>query len=271
MLKLKRLVLSVILMPVLFRSSLFAVGDQKNEVEKLSLKKGRATYVDNFAEDVKRYYCDAHWVCRAFEMMSLVEFLGAWRQVAALINHECVRWNYAHDSKDVYEDRLTASYVMLDRYNRESLDVDWLRECQVYHTFLNEYVVDNERGVIIKKDKAESFKIVYEKRYTIVSYFLALNAPKALLEFYGFFFEQVSNIILKKLNYLYEASEIGSVDGIVQLIRHRNLLTEIYQICTRRLVGASPQYARKMSYHYNRLESVIDFVVSDVLKRVGLA
>jgi len=271
MLKLKRLALGLMIMPALYRFNLFAVGGQKNEVEKLSLKKGRAMYVANFAEDIERYYGDAHWVCRAFEYMNLQEFVAGWQQLSVFIGNEYRRrWFYAHDTKKVYDERLNVPYSHLKRYNRESLDVEWFRECKFYHKFLKRYVVDTENMIIVKKDTKECFKSSYKKRYLVLQDILVQRAAPALLTFYQFFFEQISNVMLKKLNYLHENTEV-EIDNIVQLINHKALMSEIYRICVHKTGQSSSDYARKMAYHYNRTESVLDMVVSDVLKRLGVA
>jgi len=202
--------------------------------------------------------------------MTLPEFIAAWQQLMSLIGNASYRWFYAYDQQAQYNIRLREDYSNFERYDRESLDTEWLKECQDYHQFLITHYFDSKRGVILKKEQKKSKKpLRLKKKYMLMQDLVAQMAPEAYFTFYRFFFEQLVNVMLKKLNYVYHESEL-SFEHIMQLLQHKELTTQIYRTCLHKTKQASATYAHKMAYHYDRIESVLDMVVAELLKRIGL-
>jgi len=224
---------------------------------------------NDFLYNVKNCYCSADWICKDFEQMSLPDFIVAWQQLIEIISFPQRRWFYAYDSSKDYAQR-ARHYSNFERYDRESLDSEWLKECDQYHQFLVTYYFDTKHNVIRKKEQKVGKKpIRLNKRYVVLEELVSQMAPQAYFAFYLFFFEQLANVMLKKLNYLYHEDELD-FDHVVQLFKHQNLMTRIYRTCLHKTNQASAVYAHKMAYHYDRIESVLGMVVSNWWKRLGL-
>ncbi|HBR70312.1 TPA: hypothetical protein DIC20_04095 [Candidatus Dependentiae bacterium] len=223
----------------------------------------------DFLTQIKNCYCSADWVCKDFADMSLPEFLSSWQHLSELISDERKRWFYAYDTPAAYQRRLKDYYSNFERYDRESLDTEWLRECEQYHTFLTTHYLDTRRGVIVQKIQKKRKKPIHlKKHYLQLQDLLVQMVPEAHFSFYRFFFEQLTNVMLKKLNYVYFEEEM-SLEHIMELLKHKQLMTQIYRTCLHKTKQASATYAHKMAYHYDRIESVLDMVVSELLKRIG--
>lgn len=225
---------------------------------------------NKFMYRIQHYYCDADWICKNFEEMTLPEFIVAWQQLVGLLSSERMRWFYAHDNNETYVQRMKAFFGNFDRYNRESVDVEWITECQKYHKFLVSHYYDGERDLIVeKKDEKNKKPLRLKKRYTQLQEAVCQSAPEAYFTFYMFFFEQLANVMLKKLNYVYQEQELDS-SHLLQIMKHKEEMTYIYQVCLHKTKQASEVYAHKMAYHYNRIESLLEMVFSEFLKRLGL-
>jgi len=225
---------------------------------------------NTFLYNIKHCYCNADWICKDFENMSLPEFINAWQQLVELITHPARCHFYGYDFKVQYEERLRQQYSNFERYDRESIDTEWLRECRQYHQFLVTYYFDTKRDVIRKKEqKTGKRPLRLRKRYIQMQKLVAQRAPQSHFEFYRFFFERLANVMLKKLNYIYHEDE-SSLDHVMQLLEHKLLMTRIYRTCLHETKQASATYAYKMAYHYNRIESVLEMVFSEWLKRIDL-
>lgn len=223
-----------------------------------------------FLTNIKNCYCSADWICKDFADMSLPEFLSSWQNLIGLISDERRRWFYAYDTPEAYQQRLKFLYSNFERYDRESIDTEWLRECELYHNFLTTHYLDTRRGVIVKKVQKNNKKpLRLKKHYLQLQDLLVQLVPQAHFDFYQFFFEQLTNVMLKKLNYVYFEEEM-SLGHIMELLKHKQLMSQIYRTCLHKTKQASALYSHKMAYHYDRIESVLDMVVAELLKRIGL-
>jgi hypothetical protein len=221
-----------------------------------------------FLRNVVRCYCAADWICKDFAEMRLPDFVMSWQYLTSMISHESGCWFYAHDSVEHYEKRKKEHLGNFDRYNRESLDAEWLHECEQYHKFLTTHYFDSRRGVIVEKiQKKHKAPLRLKTHYVVLQDVLVQMAPQAHFAFYRFFFEQLSNVMLKKLNYVYFEEEM-SFDHVMGLLEHKQLLAQIYRVCLHKTKQAGAAYAHKMAYHYDRIESVLDMVVSELLKKL---
>jgi len=223
-----------------------------------------------FLRNVVRCYCTADWICKDFAEMHLADFVVSWQYLMSIISNESRSWFYAHDSIEQYEKRKKEHLSNFDRYDRESLDAEWLHECEQYHKFLTTHYLDSRRGVIVEKiQKQHKAPLRLKTHYVLLQDVLVQMAPQAHFAFYRFFFEQLSNVMLKKLNYVYFEEDM-SFEHVMELLKHKQLLAQIYRISLHKTKQAGAAYAHKMAYHYDRIESVLDMVVSELLKRIGL-
>lgn len=220
----------------------------------------------SFSENLMRYYGDVDWICKDFSEMALPEFVEGWRQLVLVLAHPQMRWFYLCDSLPDYVKYQHQEYASIDRYDRESLDMYWVSECKKYHAFLTEHFFDTHRNVIIKRSKKKASRI--KDRYLMLQDALLQMAPQELVNFYIFFFEQIANVMLKKLNYMYESLQV-EYKHTMQLLEHKQLLNQIYNICIHKTGRMSTAEGQKMAYHYRRIESVFDMIVNDLLKQLG--
>ena len=78
-----------------------------------------------FADDIKRYYCSADWICKSFERMSSKEFTQSWHQMVGLIADARFRWFYMYDTPTQYQQKSNQRRALLRRlkflYSRRKL------------------------------------------------------------------------------------------------------------------------------------------------------
>lgn len=222
-----------------------------------------------FADDIKRYYCSADWICKSFERMSSKEFAQSWSQLVSLLTNKQYRWFYDCDAPQQYQQKRAQRYSTIMRYNAESIDAYWLRECVKYHDFLKNYAIDTERGVLVARDEKKIQQLdgeqLVDKRFVQVRTYLTGTSPESVFLFYSFFFEQLANIMINTMNYLYEYSHENQ-NYIMELVRQQELLTTIYYLCVHTTDSSSEQ-AQKLAYHYRRIESMVSMVALELLKR----
>ncbi len=222
----------------------------------------------HFVNDIKRYYCAADWICKSFERMSAKEFAQSWTQLASLMANGQYRWFYMCDMPAQYQHKRDQRYSTIMRYNAESLDSYWVAECVKYHEFLKNYSVDAERSVLVARDEkkiALDGEQLVDKRFVQARTYLTSVAPESVFLFYSFFFEQLANVMVNTMNYLYECSHENH-DHILALFRQWELLTTIYYLCVHTTDSSSEQ-AHKLAYHYRRIESMVSMIAFELLKR----
>jgi hypothetical protein len=216
----------------------------------------------SFAQQLERYYCSASWICRAFQQMSVPELVEAWPQLVTIMSDARYNWFYAYDMPQQYQRRLGERYGTITRYLAESIDGYWLRECVAYHEFLTKWYVDTQRMVVVQSepDKTQTA----ERRFVQVRTFLMSSAPDAIALFYQFFYQHLSNVMINKMNYIYE-SAVPLTDEIAQLLQDHELLASVYYMCTHG-VEVAPDIAQKLANNYQAIESLEMMVALKVLK-----
>jgi len=222
---------------------------------------------ENFDELIKRYYCSAHWICKDFETMRATELVNAWQQVVGLMTDARYRWFYAYDSPAHYLYRLNQHHSTIMRYNTESIDAEWLKECMNYHTFLTTHYIDIERDLVLIPDQKDRESA--DTRFVLVRTFLIEADAESVFLFYCFFFEQLANVMLKQMNYLHENSK-GSERYIADLLRYQELLAAIYYVCVHCMESPSPSLVQKLAASHRCIDSVVSLFAMDLLKR-GIA
>jgi hypothetical protein len=218
----------------------------------------------DFAARVKRYYCDARWICREFEDLQVCDLVPAWQQIVGLMVEARYRWFYAYDNPVQYDYRVRQCYSSIMRYTTESLDAEWVQECMAYHHFLITYYVDIQRSVVVRPEKPETG--VLESRFVLLRTFLTSVDAQIMFLFYCFFFEQLANLMINKMNYLYESS-VGCEEYITQLLHDQELLSAIYYFCVHCMDSPAPEILQKLAAYHKNIDSVVSFFALELLKR----
>lgn len=219
---------------------------------------------EDFALQLKTYYCAASWICREFEQMTVQELVVGWQQVVTLLTSEQYNWFYAYDNPTHYQKRCNERHSTLARYVSESIDAEWLRECMDYHKFITTYFIDTQRNVVVQIDRAKVQ--ASERRFVDVRAFLMSTEPETLALFYQFFYQQLSNVMINKMSYIYE-STIPLYDQLDQLLKDHELLSDIYYLCNHS-VDSSPTLAQKLASNYQTIESMEFMVALKLIKGV---
>ncbi len=219
-----------------------------------------------FIHDLQRYYWSAGWICKEFARMDVTTFTLAWHQVSDFLASANERWFYAHNDPREYAQQRTHAYSTIERYMHESRDMFWITECRAYHAFLHKYAVDVGNNRLIEKKDLPPVNDARADNFVPLPDFIAQYDSNAFINFYQFFFEQLVNVILRQLNYLYEEPQLISAHATA-LARFTIELEEIYHLCCHKAQPAAHQ-ARALAYHYERTQSVIQSTIMRLLAQL---
>lgn len=224
-----------------------------------------STGVKTFTGDVRRYYCDAGWVCKDLARMPLNEVAECWQQLTMLMTNRTYQWFYQYDTPEQYEQFLTRIHRSFDDFVRDSVDVWWINECAQYHRWISTHVVDNVSGALIEKE------VDWDKSaYTELSVVLWTVVPDAMGAFYAFYFEKQVNVLFKKLNYLFLANELET-NHLAQVMHDKEHIKNLYTICVHQTKQLSEVATRELAYHYRRVDDVYNDTIIALAQRFGSA
>lgn len=221
--------------------------------------------VSAFTNDLQHYYCESGWICKAFENMSATTFVAAWQELAQFFADPALRWQYACDNEHEYSAKKQCTYRTLSRYNNESSDIAWINECRAYHTFLTTHIVDASNDKLVRKQELDKSELT-PQRYVSAQDFVAQYDAQSFIDFYQFFFQQLVNVVLNKLDYMADNDDVAQKESYT-LIKDAQELDTVYATCCHK-VRPPEKLARDMAFHYERIQSVIQVTIETVMQRV---
>jgi hypothetical protein len=218
-----------------------------------------------FNTNIVRYYGDAPWVCRDFERMDAATFITSWCQLVALVSNAEQRWFYWSDDQKCYQKLEEQRYSTLSRYLKESLEVQWVNECRAYDTFLMTHTIDKTSGALVQCETKERDYQQEGQQITVLDTLCQL-VPEQVFSFYAFFFEQLSNVLLRTTSYAYDDSEYA--DDMNNISEYSRLFSVTYTICTHRVRAGTPAQLQLLTKHYERVPSVMTLAALEKIKAV---
>lgn len=218
-----------------------------------------------FDANIVRYYGDAPWVCRDFERMDVATFITSWCQLVELMSNAEHRWFYWSDDQVRYQKLEEQRYSTLNRYLKESLEVQWVNECRAYDTFLMTHTIDKTTGALVRCEYKERDYQQEGQQITALDTLCQL-VPEQVFSFYAFFFEQVSNVLLRMTSYTYDDAEYP--DDMSSISEYSRLFSVTYTICTHRVRAGTPAQLQLLTKQYERVPSVMTLATLEKIKAV---
>lgn len=217
-----------------------------------------------FINDIARYYCSSGWICKAFSQMSVPVFSLCWQQVASLIGSPEQRWFYAHENDLAYAQHLNTNYRTYEDFMRDSVEVEWLKQCAEYHTFIDKHLVDGNQIIDLdpELEKSPDFDRSLEIGVSEVVWGMAGEATAA---FYAFYFECLINVIYKKLAFV-DPEKDSAWAYLASVLQDKQTLKHIYTICVHKIKQLPPEQARAFAYNYRRVDEVLATVLCDMVQ-----